>query len=155
MIRAIEPWVAAPLRSFLDESEARLVLLTTSSGQVIAQHGFARSVDVMAAASLGAAIVASTGELSRVMGAPGFRTMVQQGEHQSFFIQPFETPRGRWIGLVVFGTETSVGVVQLFFDQLADQLAAAAPVEQQPTRPALAEHFERELNASLRALFGR
>lgn len=155
MIRAIEPWVAAPLRSFLDESEARLVLLTTSSGQVIAQHGFARSVDVMAAAALGAAIVASTAELSRVMGAPVFRTMVHQGERQSFFIQPFDNPRGRWIGLVVFGTETSVGVVQLFFDQLTDELGTAAPLPDEPAAPALAEHFERELNASLRALFGR
>ena len=38
----------------------------------------------------------------------------------------FATPRGRWIGLVVFGPETSVGIVQLFFDQMVQQLASAA-----------------------------
>ena len=61
---------------------------------------------------------------------------------------------GRWIGLVVFGPETSVGIVQLFFDQMVEQLVSAAPREQAPA-PMLAENFESELNASLKALFGR
>ena len=38
-MRAIEPWVEPPLAEFLKESSARLVLLMTSSGQVVAQHG--------------------------------------------------------------------------------------------------------------------
>jgi hypothetical protein len=59
-MRAIEPWVEDPLRVFLAESAARVVLLTTTSGQVVAQHGFTRSLDVMSAAALGAGIVAST-----------------------------------------------------------------------------------------------
>jgi hypothetical protein len=66
----------------------------------------------------------------------------------------FATPRGRWIGLVVFGPETSVGIVQLFFDQMVQQLVSAAPREQ-ASAPMLAENFESELNASLKALFGR
>jgi hypothetical protein len=66
----------------------------------------------------------------------------------------FTTPRGRWLGLVVFGPETSVGIVQLFFDQMVQQLAAAAPRDQ-PAAPALPENFEHELDASLKALFGR
>ena len=59
-----------------------------------------------------------------------------------------------WIGLVVFGPETSVGIVQLFFDQMVQQLAAAAPRDQ-PAAPVLPENFEHELDASLKALFGR
>jgi hypothetical protein len=54
----------------------------------------------------------------------------------------------------VFGPETSVGIVQLFFDQMVQQLAAAAPREQ-PVAPVLPENFEHELDASLKALFGR
>src|SRR5690606_16925898 len=54
LMRTLEPWVAAPLEEFLAESSARLVLLMTSAGQVVAQHGFTRSLDVMAAAALGA-----------------------------------------------------------------------------------------------------
>ena len=153
-MRALEPWVEAPLQSFLAESSARLTLLMTTSGQVVAQHGFGRSLDVMTAAALGAGIVASTEELARLMGASRFEALVHHGARQSCLLSAFVTPRGRWIGLVVFGQETSVGIVQLFFDQMVRQLADAAPREQVQA-PMLAENFEHELNASLRALFGR
>ena len=153
-MRAVEPWVMEPLERFLGESSARLTLLMTSSGQVVAQHGFTRSVDVMTAAALGAAIVASTQEIARLVGEPTFLSLVHQGQSQHVFLSGFETPRGRWIGLVVFDGESTVGLVQLFFDRLVADLAAAAPRETSSER-VLPENFERELNASLRALFGR
>ncbi|HTC24254.1 MAG TPA: hypothetical protein VK688_07830 [Gemmatimonadales bacterium] len=153
-MRTVEPWVKAPLERFLAESSARLTLLMTSSGQVVAQHGFTRSVDVMTAAALGAAIVASTQEIARLVGEARFLSLVHQGVAQHVFLSGFETPRGRWIGLVVFDGESTVGLVQLFFDRLVQDLVAAAPREAPVERP-LAENFERELNASLRALFGR
>jgi hypothetical protein len=153
-MRALEPWVAAPLQTFIDESSARLILLMTTAGQVVAQHGFSRSVEVMTAAALGAAIVASTEELAKIMGSSRFGGLVHGGSKQSCMIAAFGTPRGRWIGLVVFGSETSVGIVQLFFDQMVEELVTAAPREQ-PTPPMLAENFEHELNASLKELFGR
>jgi hypothetical protein len=153
-MRALEPWVVEPLQEFLSESSARLTLLMTSSGQVVAQHGFSRSLDVMTAAALGAGIVASTEELARLMGSSRFEALVHNGVRQSCMLAAFATPRGRWIGLVVFGPETSVGIVQLFFDQMVQQLVSAAPREQAQT-PMLAENFESELNASLKALFGR
>jgi len=139
-MRALEPWVAAPLQTFIDESSARLILLMTTSGQVVAQHGFSRSVEVMTAAALGAAIVASTEELARIMGAPRFAALVHGGTRQSCMLAAFGTPRGRWIGLVVFGSETSVGLVQLFFDQMVQELVAAAPPEQTRAEP-LPENF--------------
>jgi hypothetical protein len=108
----------------------------------------------MTAAALGAAIVASTEELARVMGASRFAALVHGGNRQSCMLSAFGTPRGRWIGLVVFGTETSVGLVQLFFDQMVEELVNAAPREQQPDQP-LPENFERELDTSLKELFGR
>ena len=153
-MRALEPWVVEPLQTFLAESSARLTLLMTSSGQVVAQHGFSRSLDVMTAAALGAGIVASTEELARLMGSSRFEALVHHGVRQSCMLAVFSTPRGRWIGLVVFGPETSVEIVQLFFDQMVQQLLSAAPREQ-VSPPMLAENFESELDASLKALFGR
>jgi hypothetical protein len=153
-MRALEPWVLAPLETFLAESSARLILLMTTSGQVIAQHGFGRSIEVMTAAALGSAIVASTEELARLMGSPRFGALVHGGSRQSCMLSAFGTPRGRWIALVVFGSETSVGIVQLFFDQMVEELVGAAPREQ-PSPPLMAENFEHELNASLKELFGR
>ena len=58
-IYSVQPWVEQPLKSFVDEADARMVLLMTPAGQVIAQYGFTRAVDVMAAAALGAAIMSS------------------------------------------------------------------------------------------------
>jgi hypothetical protein len=46
-------------------------------------------------------------------------------------------------------------VVQVYFDQLVEELVAAAPPEPVQKKEVLAADFERELNASLRALFGR
>ena len=48
VMRALEPWVAGPLETFLAESAARVVLVMTAAGQVVAQHGFTRALDVMA-----------------------------------------------------------------------------------------------------------
>jgi hypothetical protein len=153
-MRAIEPWVEPPLRSFLQESAARVTLLMTAAGQVVAQHGFTRSLDVMSAAALGAGIMASTAELAKLLGTTPLDAVVHQGSSVGVYLAAFETPRGRWLGLVVFGSETSVGLVQLFFARLTDELGRAAPAEE-PARQVLAENFEQELNASLRALFGR
>ncbi|HKG34259.1 MAG TPA: hypothetical protein VKB22_11020 [Gemmatimonadales bacterium] len=153
-MRALEPWVAVPLQTFITESSARLILLMTTSGQVVAQHGFSRSVEVMTAAALGAAIVASTEELARLMGASRFGALVHGGNRQSCMLSAFGTPRGRWIGLVVYGSETSVGLVQLFFDQMVEELVQAAP-RQPPENQPLPENFERELDTSLKELFGR
>jgi hypothetical protein len=153
-MRVLEPWVAAPLTEFLRESSARLALVMTSSGQVIAQHGFTRSVDVMSAAALGAGILATTTEIATMVDAPaGFGAVVHQGGAQGVWLAGFDTPRGRWIGLVVFGAESTLGLVRMFFSRFAEQVAAAAPAVV-PVRDVLAEGFERELDDSLRALFG-
>jgi predicted regulator of Ras-like GTPase activity (Roadblock/LC7/MglB family) len=153
-MRAVEPWVEAPLAEFLRESAARLVLVMTSSGQVVAQHGFSRTVDVMSAAALGAGIMASTAELARTMGLASLGPVAHQGREQGVLLAPFQMPRGTWIVLVVYGRETTVGLVQLFLGRLAGQLRDAAPAPAAAT-PLLAERFEDELNASLRTLFGR
>jgi hypothetical protein len=154
-MRAIEPWVLGPLRDFVAESSARVALLMTTSGQVVAQHGFTGALDLMAAAALGAGIVASSSELASQMRWPPFRVMAHQGDRSSHLLVWFDTPRGRWVALIVFGSETKLGVVQLFLDRLVDDLTAAAPPEAVQRREVLAADFERELNSSLRALFGR
>ena len=43
---AVKPWTAQPLESFVSEAGVRLALLMTPAGQVFAQHGFTRAVDV-------------------------------------------------------------------------------------------------------------
>jgi hypothetical protein len=56
--------------------------------------------------------------------------------------------------LVVYGTESSVGLVQLFFEDFVKDLRAACPAEESK-KPVIATDFERDLNESLATLFRR
>ncbi len=152
--RAVESWTLQPLRGFVKETGAGLTLLMTPAGQVLAQHGFTRAVDVMAAAALGAAIASSTGEMVAMVGEPAFQSLNHQGASHGVFLASFRTPRGPLLALVVYGTDSSVGLVQLFFEDLVAELVEACPPPE-AARAVLAADFERELNDSLASLFGR
>ncbi|HTH66463.1 MAG TPA: roadblock/LC7 domain-containing protein [Gemmatimonadales bacterium] len=155
VVRAVETWTLEPLTQYVTEAGARLVLLMTPAGQVLAQSGFSRAVDVMAASALGAAIVASTNELARQMGQPPFAGLTHQGRRHGIFLSAFDTDRGTLVVLVVYELDaSSLGLVQLFLEQLVADLRAASPKAGVP-KQVLAADFERELNDSLNSLFGR
>jgi GMP synthase (glutamine-hydrolysing) len=150
-----EKRVLEPLAKFVKEAGVRLVLVMTAAGQVLAQHGFARAVDVMSAAALGAAIIASTEEIARQLRQPPFAGLNHQGQRHGIFLAGVTTARGRLVTLVVYDLDvSSVGLVQLFFEQLAADLQAASPKES-VTKQVLAADFERQLTESLNTLFGR
>ena len=152
--RAVESWLLDPLDRFVTEAGARLTLLMTPAGQVLAQHGFTKAVDVMAAAALGSAIVSSTREIAHALGENAFTALNHQGINHGIFLSEMETPRGRLLALVVYGSDSLVGLVQLFFGDLVRDIQASCPPA--PRRqPVLAADFERELNDSLASLFGR
>ncbi len=154
-VRAVETWTLEPLTTYVTEAGARLVLLMTPAGQVLAQSGFLRAVDVMASSALGAAIMASTAEIARIMGQPPFAGLNHQGLRHGIFLSGFLTDRGPLIVLVVYDLDaSSLGLVQLFFEQLVADLRAASPKAGIP-KQVLAADFERELNESLNSLFGR
>lgn len=149
---SVEPWVEQPLKGFVAEADARMVLLMTPAGQVIAQYGFTRAIDVMAAAALGAAIMSSAGAVAKMLDEPLFSALNHQGEQHGIFLSGFETPRGRMVALVVYGRESSPGIVQLFFQEFSRELAAVCP-EPKTSQRVLAKDFERDLTESLNALF--
>ncbi len=150
----VEPWTERPLVRFVSESGARLVVVMTPSGQVLAQHGFARAVDLMAAAALGAAIMASSGALAEQVGERAFGALFHAGQRHGIHLAPCATSRGPLIVLTVFGRETSIGLVELFFEEFAAELKRAAP-QQEVRERVLAEDFEADLNRSLTSLFRR
>ena len=151
----VESWIEGPLRQFVSDAGAELALLLHPSGQVLAQHGFARAVDVMSACALAAGIHASAGELGRQLDGRPFRGLHHVGRTRQIFLAEAPSPRGTYIFLTVFGSESSLGLVRLYFDELVKGLAAAAPAEVPQQTPALAENFERDLNRNLAVLFGR
>lgn len=152
-VRAVEPWTVEPIRRFIEESQARLVLVMTPAGQVLAQSGFTRAVDVMSASALAAGIVASTDEIAALLRQSRFAALAHQGQVHGILLTRCETARSPLLVLAVYDTSTTLGLVQLFAEQLAVDLDQAAPTETRP-RLALADDFERELHESLNALFG-
>ena len=154
-MRALEPWVVHRCETFLAESAARLTLLMTSSGQVVAQHGFSRSLDVMTAAALGAAIVASTEELARLMGASRFGAVVHHGQRQSCMLVRVRHAARTLdrAGGVRAGDVGGTGPALLRSD--GGGAGGAAPREHDRSRRCWRRISRHELNASLKALFGR
>ena len=153
--RAVETWTLQPLTDFVKEASVRLVLVLTPSGQVLAQSGFSRAVDVMSSAALAAAIVASTSELARQLNQPPFGALSHHGAKHGFFLSTFMTDRGTLCVLAVYDLDvSSLGLVQLFYEQLAADLKAASP-KGASQKQVLAADFERELTDSLNTLFGR
>jgi hypothetical protein len=153
-IAVAEGWVEEPLQQFVRDARVLLALLLHPSGQVLAQHGFTRAVDVMSACALAAAIHASSGELGRQLDGRPFGALHHAGERRQIFLAAAETPRGPLVCLAVFDDVTSLGLVQLFFAELRARLASAAPAAR-PAAPVLAGDFELELNRNLAVLFGR
>ena len=154
IIASVESWVEAPLARYVEEARARLALLLHPSGQVVAQAGFTRAIDVMTACALAAAVNATASELGRQVDGTAFHGLFHSGAEKQFYLASVVIGESTYICLTVFDGESSLGLVRMYFGDLCLELQAAAP--QQITRaPALGLDFERDLNRNLAALFGR
>jgi predicted regulator of Ras-like GTPase activity (Roadblock/LC7/MglB family) len=153
IIATVEPWVEPPLKRYVDDARARLALVLHPSGQVIAQAGFTRAVDVMTACALASAVHATAGELGRRLDGRPFTGLHHAGAEKQLYLAPVETARGAFICMTVFDRESSLGLVRMFFAELSRELAAAAPPVAPVREAALGVNFERELHANLTALF--
>jgi hypothetical protein len=153
-VHASEAWVDAPLQTFLDDSRVRIAVLMHPSGQVLAQSGFAQSADVMTACALAAAINASAGELGRQLDGKPFAGLHFAGRASQIFLGVVTGVRGGLLLLAVFDDTTSLGLVQIFFEEFRARMESSAPPEM-PAEPALNADFEGDLNRNLAALFGR
>jgi hypothetical protein len=151
---SVEPWIEAPLRAFVADAGVLLALLLHPSGQVLAQHGFVRAVDVMSACALAAAIHASSAELGRQLEGKPFSGL-HAGNTRQLYLAEAETARGPYIFLTVFDQASSLGLVRMYFEEFRANLAAAAPPPVAPQEPVLNANFEGELNRNLAELFGR
>src|SRR3954465_2546372 len=110
----VEAWIEGPLKRFVVDAGAELALLLHPSGQVLAQHGFARAVDVMTACALAAGMNATAGDLGRMLDGRPFRGLHHAGTARQIFLAAAQSPRGAYIFLTVFGSESSLGLVRMY-----------------------------------------
>jgi predicted regulator of Ras-like GTPase activity (Roadblock/LC7/MglB family) len=146
---AITDALKGPMRHFVRESRARIALVVRGSGQVLGQHGFAGGYEVMNVAALAAAAHASARALAQVVGSRGWQHLYHDGAERSIFLAPIPTPVEELIIVVIFDNESSLGVVQYFFERFADETAQLTAF-QRPGAGTSQASFERDLEAGLR-----
>ena len=147
-------WADVPIKRYVDDARLELSVLMHPSGQVVAQHGFQRRLDVQTACALSAAINATAVQLGLLIDGAPFTDLHYAGTVRQLYLAQIPINTGTLILLSVFDEESSLGIVQLYLDELRATLSASAPAEEDAP-PALAADFERDLNSNLAALFGR
>lgn len=110
------------LQRFIKESEAKTVLLIDKDGHLIAQQGFAHSLDTTSMAALAAGAFASTREIARLVGEMEFSVLFHQGQHDHLHASIVDD---RTILVVIFDDRTTVGMVRLYAKEVGASLAAA------------------------------
>jgi predicted regulator of Ras-like GTPase activity (Roadblock/LC7/MglB family) len=138
----------APTQAFVRESRVRIALLINGAGQVLAQHGFTRSYEVMNVASLAAAAHASSHALAQLAGAGRWDHLYHGGAARQLFLAPLDTPVEKLILVAIFDSDSSLGIVRLFYETLERDIAALPEFMVVRTATDQAS-FERDLEAGL------
>ena len=138
----------APISEFVREARVRTALLINTSGQVLAQHGFTRSYEVMNVASLAAAAHAAARALAQMTDAKRWTHLHHAGKQRQMFMAPIKTPLEELILVVIFDGDSSLGLVQLFFQRFSARIGAL-PELRQRTFQTTQSNFERDLQAGL------
>ena len=108
-------------QSILASACAHAVVLIDKNGQLMAAVGDHSKLDLDALASLTAGNMAATDGLAKLLGEPGFGSIYHQGESESIQI---ESVLARMFVVVIFGDESSVGLVRLRLGQTLPKLEA-------------------------------
>jgi predicted regulator of Ras-like GTPase activity (Roadblock/LC7/MglB family) len=140
-----------PVEKFIRESRVRIAVLVSGSGQVLAQHGFTRSYQIMNVASLAAATHASSRALAELTGAGRWEHLYHAGLQRQLFLAPLRTPVEDLILVAIFEGDSSLGIVRLFYESLEEEVSAL-PDFADIRGSADQASFEHDLAASLELL---
>ena len=92
------------------DTGASHVLLLDKSGQLISAQGQSDQRDVIALGALLAGAFASSRQVAEILGERDFRTILQQGVHESLYTS---LVGDQWLLVVVFDRQTHVGLVKV------------------------------------------
>jgi predicted regulator of Ras-like GTPase activity (Roadblock/LC7/MglB family) len=98
------------LADFCAQANTVWAILTTASGQLLAQRGFVYSFDVLAICALACGVFSSTMELARIVGEEKFSQFLQEGEKYSVYYVGVEPD---YVLVSLFDDRTLPGVVKV------------------------------------------
>lgn len=148
-----EAWVAAPLTKLMEDARLISGVLLYPTGRAVGQFGFSNAADVMSICALTSAINASARELGRQLDGKPFYELHHAGAERQVFMARASAAGQEFLFVGVFDSESSLGVVEIYFGEFQKALEKLRP-ERQAAVPLPAGDFEGELNRSLDALFG-
>jgi predicted regulator of Ras-like GTPase activity (Roadblock/LC7/MglB family) len=108
------------LGEFLKKTEAALTIVIDRGGNVISQFGDMDLMDVTIIAALAAGSFAATRELARRIGEVEFNALYHQGNGNHIFMNSVDDDT---IMITVFGSHTTVGLVQFYSASTAHSVA--------------------------------
>ncbi|MFN2636196.1 MAG: hypothetical protein ABR585_04155 [Gemmatimonadaceae bacterium] len=148
-----EAWVEAPLKKLREDARLISGVLLYPSGKVVGQFGFTNAADVMSICALTSAINASARELGRQLDGRPFYEMHHAGTGRQVFMARCAAGPQEFLFVGVFDSESSLGVVEIYFAEFQKALEKLRPDVSAPAIGPSGD-FEGELNRSLDALFG-
>ena len=140
-----------PMKTFVRESRVRTAILVNHSGQVLARHGFTRDWDVANVAALAAAAHSSAHALAELTGAERWMHLHHAGEENQLFLAPIETGGTELVLVAIFDGDSTLGLVQLFFDRLVEAIQEIPELSGHLPKGD-AEGLERDLEAGIERL---
>ena len=140
-----------PMKRFVREARVRTALLVNHSGQVLAQRGFSRGYEIGDIATLAAAAHASAAALADLTESGRWTHLHHAGRDHQIFLAPFRVGAEELILIAIFDDDSTLGMVQLFFDRLVEAIREI-PELQGKLPKGEAEELEEDLEAGVERL---
>lgn len=101
------------------DTGASHVLLLDKSGQLISAQGQTGQRDIIALGALLAGAFSSSRQVAEILGERDFRTILQQGVHESLYSSLIGE---QWLLVIVFDKQTHVGLVKVLARRASEEL---------------------------------
>lgn len=132
-------------------AKARVVFVVDKNGQLIAAGGDVDQLDTTSLASLTAGNIAATGGIAKLLREQEFATQFHEGKNAQIFMQ---LVGNRVILVVIFGVESSVGLVKLRVRQTMKELIDVFEcLDQKKEDPAVTSPFAEITDEDIDNLF--
>ena len=109
------------LDGFLERSQAKCALLIDKEGHLVTKKGFTKSFNTDSIAALVAGSFAATKQVAQLLGETEFSVLFHQGKTDNIHISLVAE---RALAVVIFDDRTTLGMVRLYAEELAQKLTA-------------------------------
>jgi len=109
------------LDRIIEETGSLGAFLVDESGFMIAESG-PIEIDRVALSALISATFGATGEVAKILGEPDFSRLTHHGINKNLYIGKAGSSH---ILLIVFGSDTNLGLVKLYAEQFSQRLGKA------------------------------